>query len=407
MKAFTVAAAFFSLLLPPALPAQTLSGVLDSRMALSAGAGSAPAFSWGFEEAANIRLQARVQDKAVFYGAVNLIAGAGSFAGASLAQAASAQALFGQAVPGQAASGQTLLPLSAFVAGENYAAALELERLYVRLRGEALGMDLGLMRIALGYGQIWGSSDFLNPRNPLSPHARPRAALGGVFSLFPGGDIKLQAFAVSPQNPFALNGGGLVFGAAGENHWERLSVQALYAYELPRQGPPAGNASGLHRFGLSLKADAEAGLVADALLVWNPDRAFTIEGLSAGAGFDYSFLGGSCYVIAEYLFNGGDSSTAGIRRQGFEANRNYLYALFRYRLDDYTSASLACVASLDDLSFTPILAFDCDLFQGLSLSLSAQVPLDGSLFGAGGKGEMGPEAGGSYASLTSMLTLKF
>ncbi|MDR1410661.1 MAG: hypothetical protein LBI91_00485 [Spirochaetaceae bacterium] len=381
----------------PGAKAQDISGVLDSRLSLAALSGKGDGFSWGFEEAANVRLQAKLRDSAAFYSAVNLIAAAGSFArnaagmGASMLAAAEAD-------------GGGLAP-SAFVSGANYLGALELERLYFRISGDYAGFDAGLMRIAFGYGQVWSPSDFLNPRNPLLPDARPRAVLGAAFMAYPLDDAKVQVFGAAPENPLNAGGGGAIFGLSAENHWERVSAQLLCAYETPQENYAAGPAAqdspaggnngseyGVHRWGLSLKADLALGLVADALFTWKPGAGIGAAGLSAGAGFDYSFADGNCYALLEYLFNGSESSTskASDPLTGF-SNRNYLYALFRYSIGDYSSASLGCIASLDDLSFTPVAGFERELFQGFTLSLSAQLPLDRDALARDGKrGELGP-----------------
>jgi hypothetical protein len=396
------------LLLSTAIPAQTISGNFDSRLALAAGAGDAPAFSWGLEELANIRLQARI-GQAVFYGAVNLIAAAGSFA-----QAPGQLAAFAPVAP----AGLNLANTS-FVSGDQYAAAIELERLYFRLRGENIGLDLGLLRLPLGYSQVWGSTDFLNPKNPLAPNARPRAILGTAFSIFPAGDIKLQIFGSAAKNPYNMTGEGLVFGVTGENHFQHLSAQLIYAYETPQENYntagglliEAGNSAGIHRFGISIKADVEAGIVGDALFIWNPDSEVSADFLSAAAGLDYSFWGG-CYALLEYLFNGLSSSTS----QKFNmltglANRNYLYALLQYKFNDFTAAGLSCVASFDDISFAPGIVFDHEFAQGINFNLTATVPLDRDLFSHNGKtGELGPrgmKGSGSYINVETLLRLKF
>jgi hypothetical protein len=56
----------------------TVSGILDSIVTLGAGAGDTSRFYYGLEEYANLRAQAKVRDRAVFYGALNLIAAAGN-----------------------------------------------------------------------------------------------------------------------------------------------------------------------------------------------------------------------------------------------------------------------------------------------------------------------------------------
>jgi hypothetical protein len=415
----TVVALF--VLLSSGAAAQDISGVLDTQLFLGAGTEEGRRFSWGLEEAANVRLQAKLRDGASFYSAVNFIAAAGSFA-----QNATGMAALGKAAANANGSGSDLAP-GTFVAGENYLGALELERLYFRISGDYTGFDAGLMRLAFGYGQVWGSSDFLNPRNPLLPNARPRAVLGAAFAAYPLEDAKFQLFGAGPRNPFNADGGGAIFGLSAENHWKTMSAQFLYAYETPQENyvtaaglaavaagsavspdENTGSEYGVHRWGLSLKADVEIGLVADILFAWNPDRDIGVEGLSAGAGFDYSFADGKCYALLEYLFSGLESSTSKAANPltGF-SNRNYLYALFRYRFNDYTSAGLGCIASFDDVSFTPTASFEHELLQGMNLTLTVQAPLDRDSFGGGGEGELGPAKSGNYVTVTTLLRLRF
>jgi hypothetical protein len=366
------------------------AGLLDSGLSARAGAGTAPGFSWGFEEYANIRMQARLREGAVFYGALNLSALSGSSAEAAAALGAAR----GAAYPGLAGS--------VFAAGDNYAAAIELERLYFRVNGEYLDLDTGLMRLGFGYSPVWGPSDFLNPRSPLFPDARPRAVLGTALSVYPGGELKFRAFGAAPQNPLLSNGGGIVFGLSGDHNGDWVSLQALYAFETPRDGTP----SGIHRGGFSLKADLELGLTAELFYTLDPESPPGIGGLSAAAGFDYSFGDGRCYVLAEYLYSGTESAAA--EGLGGLRDRHYLYGMFRYRWSDYTGCTLACAAGLGDLSFSPSLGLDHELFQGLTLSLSGQLPLDRTLLpGNGDPGEFGPDRTGTRFSLNVKARLRF
>ncbi|MDR1930454.1 MAG: hypothetical protein LBQ44_07475 [Treponema sp.] len=348
-----------------------LSGTLDSTVSFAAGAG--PFFSFNIEEYANLRMQTKIKDRAVFYGAFNAIAASGTSV-----RTAAALGLLQNADP------VGLVP-SPFVAGENYAAALELERLYFRLNGGYADIDAGLMRLAFGYGQAWGPSDFLNPRNPLFPDARPRAILGSAVSFYPVDTVKLLAFGAAPKNPLNGGGEGFLFGLSGDKHWDRASLQVLYAYETPAEA-----LRGIHRGGLSLKAELELGFVADLLYTYDDEAKTGVEGLAAAAGFDYSFFDGDFYILAEYLYSGAASTTA-LTGGGRLSNRHYLYGMILYRLNDYTNFSLACIAGFDDLSFAPILGAEYELFQGLTLSLSGQVPLDRDTFsGDGNRGELGP-----------------
>ena len=370
-----------------------LSGVFDSTFNYTLGAGDAENHSFGLEEFANLRLRVRAGEKAVFYSAINLIAVTGNYLETA--------AMLGNSSPNSAFSSTPLIE------GENYAAGFELERLYLRINGDLIDAEAGLLRLNFGYGQVWGSSDFLNPRNPLVVNARPRGVIGANISFYPADSLKLMAFAAAPKNPLESGGGGFVPGFSLDQHWDRASLQALYAYETGgfAQTPGSGSAgsvgtagfngtstssnSGIHRFGLSLKADMELGFVADALYTLVPGSADGIEGLSAGAGFDYSFLDGDLYVLFEYLFNG-DSSVSALGFGGNWRNHHYLYGSALYRFNDYCSINLANVFCFDDLSFSPFATFTYELFQGFSLSLTARVPLDRNSISGGKQGELGP-----------------
>ena len=354
--------------------APDLTGVFDSTVNFTAGAGEAPGHSWGIEEYANLRLRVR-GERVTFFGAFNLIASAGNF----LETAAYSSMLNNASNP--------YLGSTPFVSGENYAAALELERLYMRINSELFDIEAGLLRMGFGYGQVWGSSDFLNMRNPLSYNARPRGVLGANVSFYPMDSMKLLAFAASPLNPLELanRGGGIIPGISMDQHWDRASLQALYAFQTPF----AGTKPGIHRFGLSLKADLELGFAADALYTLDPDDTQGIEGLSVGAGFDYSFLGGDLFVLAEYLFNGSASATA-LGSGGVLSNHHYLSAMALYRFNDYCSLGLSTIFCFDDLSFSPSVLLEYEVFQGLSLNLSIRVPLDQETIADGKPGELGP-----------------
>ena len=365
------------------------SGVLDSTAAFSLALGGSRSFDSYYEEYANLRMTAKLREGAAFYGALNLIASAGS----------------------SALSASSGASPSSVMIRENYTAAMELERLYFRIQGDSLDFDGGLMRIAFGYGQVFGPSDFLNPKNPLVPDARKRAVLGGALSVYPLDSLKLRLFGTAPKNPVFPEAGGGLAGIAGDWHGERLSVQALYAYEALKDRFPAG----IHRWGLSLKADLVVGLVADMLYTYDREaeavdegRAFTngpafINGLAFSGGLDYSFLEGEFYVLAEYLYNGASSSTSadGGNLTGLSGD-HFLYTGITWRFRDDTGLTLACLSGLGDPSFTPVLSTEHELFQGLTLSLSAQAPLDRELFSVGG-----PEKAGNRFLLTAKARLRF
>jgi len=373
----------------------TVSGILDSSVSLRAGAGDVPGFSYGVEEYANLRMQAKIRDVAAVFGAVNFIAAAGDYAADA--------ALMTDFAP---ANTHGISP-TAFAAGENYIAGFELERLYFRLNGEAVGFDGGLLRLPFGYGQVWGSSDFLNPKNPLKPDARPRAVLGTGLSWYPIDSLKLLGFGAAPRDPFSRSGAGGLFGLSLDQHWDKASVQALYSFESPNDGARHG----IHRAGLSVKADVEVGLVMDALYAYNHEAGTGIDGLSFSIGADYSFFDGDLIVLAEYLYNGETSSTA-LGYGGSFSNNHYLYTGVTWRFNDFTAMSVALISGFDDISFTPVITLNHDLFQGAALIVSAQIPLDRDLFSADGRrGELGPLPPGSnigrYFDCSVKLRLRF
>ena len=355
------------------------SGLLDSTVSFNAGAGDMPAFSYGIEEFANIRMQARIRDSARFDGAFNFIAAAGDYASPE------ARALAGMG----------------FTGNVNYVAGIELERIHFRLNFDAVDLDGGLMRMPFGYGQVWKPSDFLNPPNPLKPDARPRAVLGAVLTWYPLDELKLLGFGAAPRDPFSQSGGGGLMGLSMDRHWEKASFQTLYSFESPQ----GGSMQGIHRIGMSLKADLEVGLVMEALYTYNHEAKTGLDGLSFSAGVDYSFFGGDLITLAEYLYNGASSSTALGYGGGF-SNEHYLYTGFTWRFNDFTNAGLALIACFDDVSFTPIITASHELFQGATLSFTAQIPLDRDLFsGDGNRGELGPRY--SYFNSTLKLRLRF
>jgi hypothetical protein len=365
-----------------------LSGVADTTVNYTAGAGDAPSHSFGLEEYANLRLRVRTGEKAIFYAAFNLTALTGNYLGNAALLGSVYQNPYFASTP--------------FIYGQNYAAGMELERLYVRINGDYIDAEAGLLRINFGYGQVWGSSDFLNPRNPLFPNARPRGVLGLNASFYPIDSLKLMGFIAGPKNPLETKGGGEIHGLSLDQHWDRASLQALYAF----QNPDNAFGQGIHRFGLSLKADLELGFVVDGLYTLNPENVKGVDGLSIGAGFDYSFLDGDVYVLAEYLFNGSSSATA-LGFGGSWSNNHYLYGTVLYRINDHCNFSLSTVFCFDDLSFSPFAAFNYELFQGFSFGLNCRVPLDRQTIGGGEAGELGPAKTGTKFAVDAGIKLRF
>ncbi|OHD79883.1 MAG: hypothetical protein A3J97_07195, partial [Spirochaetes bacterium RIFOXYC1_FULL_54_7] len=323
-----------------------VSGTVNTMVHTAVGTGSFPDFHFGAEEYANLRLKAGVGERGTVHAAVNLIASSGTNSAAVVASGAAV--------------------------GENYTATMELERLYVRILGDSSDTDFGLMRIAFGYGQAFRPTDILNPPNPLLPEARPRGILGIATAVYPSLDIKVQGFAAGGRDPLESDGGGMLSGASVDAHFSQGSFQALYAF----QSPGDDSREGINRFGFSLKLEAGAGIVLDALYALEPGFEAGLDGLEAAVGADYSFLDGKLYALLQYLYNGPgildpkDNLDAlyAARDTGSSLpvfnRRNYLFAQTLYSYSDFTRFGLACLMALDDLSFSPALTLEHEPFQG-------------------------------------------
>ncbi|MCL1929311.1 MAG: hypothetical protein FWG07_11045 [Treponema sp.] len=382
------------------LSAQTLSGSLDTKITLGAGAGDSSGFFYGAEEYANLRLKVPAGEYATVYSAFNLIAAAGY--SAAQIQAVSGTGMFG-----------------GYAMEENYAAIMELERLYVQISGDNLGLSAGLLRIPFGYGLVWGPMDFLNPRNPLEPDARFRGILGITASYFPEElpDMKFLVFAAAPKDPLTPGGNGARAGLTWDSHWQRASIQLLYCFESPASytayNPTGSQMSneypkGLHRAGFSFKADLELGFTAEFLYTSNPDKNTGINGLSASAGVDYSFYGGKLYLLAEYLFSGSESAEAkSAAAPSGHSGSHYLYTAGTWKWSDFSSVSLGCLANLNDISFIPVVSWQYEFIHGIVLSIRSYVSLDKDSFNAGEPGELGPRNSGRYFYIAAGLKVKF
>ncbi|GMO14380.1 MAG: hypothetical protein Ta2A_24840 [Treponemataceae bacterium] len=353
-----------------AADAPVFSGVSNTTLTAGAGTGALPNFYWGLEQYANLRLKKSLGDHGSVFIAFNLIAASGSSA---LALQPSSLGFGASGSIGGDATG-------------NYAAALELERLYVHLTGEKLAFDGGLMRLAFGYGNVFSPTDYFNPKNPLSPDARQRAALGTNVSVYPTDMLRVQFFGVAPQDPRRIDGGGVRGGLAVENHWKKMSAQFLYSAEA--------EASPEHNFGVSLKADLPVGIAADALWTYRQNERATPDTLAASAGVDYTFsiATHTVYILAEYLHNGSASKMAIYKKH------HYLYGAARFSIDDYTSLTLGALAGFENFSVVPLVTFSTDLFHGGTLTLQTQVPL--------GDGEFGADAANSRFAFTAKLGIK-
>ncbi|GAB4366688.1 MAG: hypothetical protein Kow009_03490 [Spirochaetales bacterium] len=404
------------------------SGVADStaRSAWGYDYGEGGKGYTGLEEFANLRLKAPVGEQGMVFAAVNLAAASGT--ALSLVPA-----------------GQTGTVAEPYVSGKGYASALELERLYIRLEGEETDLEAGLLRIPFGFGQAFRPTDFLNPPNPLFPDARPRGSLGAVYTMYPTGLCIVRLFYVGGEDPLKTTGAGVIGGVSGEIHGPKASAQGFYVFQAPGGSAGAGvgidgglvssipSSRPIHRFGLAIKLESEASFVLDALYNWY-DRSWTgWQGLQAALGVDYSILKGKLIMVVQYLYNGQGTLNPGDRLSRLyepdagrwedvspeertlrsdipigELNRkNYLNGGATYQFSDYTRATFSCTAGLDDGSLVPLLSVEHEPLQGLLVSASFQIFLDGKALGYGSYGELGPAHAGKWGELTLKARVRF
>ena len=66
---------------------------------------------------------------------------------------------------------------------------------------------------------------------------------------------------------------------------------------------------------------------------------------------------------------------------------------------DYSFISAVLISGFDDVSFTPVLSLNHDLFQGTTLTITAQAPIDRALIYCDDRhGELGPHSYYFYSS---------
>ena len=185
---------------------------------------------------------------------------------------------------------------------------------------------------------------------------------------------------------------------------------------------------------LSVKLEAGAGIVLDALYTLDPSAESRLEGLQASLGADYSLFGGDLYVLGQYLYNG-----PGALAPGDEPRRSLRFSGTLVRNSARRPRSgcrrHACRTQPQELHLRGSPVPYRRLYAGLSVlrrqsgrrffpsradrgtralpGPDAGLVLPRSpgrpqlLRSSGGYGELGPANSGSWASLTFTAKLKF
>lgn len=333
------------------------SGTMESAVRVWRPASSAPV-RYGFEEFANLRMSAIVGEYAKVYAAVNCRA------------------------------------VSLFDAPAEFSG--EIERLYGAFRFDSADIEAGLFRLAFGFGQSLSGfrpTDLFSTGNPLNRSERPKGVLGGRLAWYPADFAKLQVFSVDalPHEAFAGAQRNLpVSGASAEAHLSAFSVQAVGFYNPPH----AFGRNPLFRTGLSIKTDLVCTWTAEALVRFDDSNDSIADRSEAAFGADYSLSDGSILLFVQVFHSGARAVDLGT-------------ATLVWRQSDYTSWTAACTVSLGDLSALAYAVFTHEPFQGSTLSVSAELPLDGTVFGGSKRGKLGSETYGKDFSFALAAGFKF
>jgi hypothetical protein len=196
------------------------------------------------------------------------------------------------------------------------------------------------------------------------------------------------------------------------------------------QAPDAqGSQIPVNYCGFSLKFDAGAGFALDTLYTFESTDVLALKGLQFAFGADYSLFDGDFYALFQYFFNGdgvleSDDELSDLYGTDDWADldmvsrypaggysefyrRHYLFTSLIYSVDDYTRINGSLLSSLSDQSFLPAVTLEHEPFQGMTLSLTARVPLDLHTLGGGRRGELGPDNFGYTASIRGSVKMRF
>lgn len=336
-----------------------------------------------------------------------------------------------------------------------YIGSIELERLYFKAGNEYFDIETGLIRIANGQKESFFSPiDFLNPKNPLNPTARPEGKLAVLASVYPFKLVTIQSFVIFPEDPFNNRGWGFKFGTKAKLFFKKFNFELLYALFLPEieyekdakelSLPESINNDFSHIAAISFKADVEIGLFFDILYRFDhksfkrgkyyEKTFYGYEGLEASFGLDYTLPGGRIYLKLEYLFYG-----SGMLDWGQDINEiyntpewqyvnpyhrmtilksekkilnflhhDYIYGVINVKVNDYFLMGLSYLFGADDQSGILTLLGQIEPFQTFTFTIQAIVPFDWNMLNKDWqKGEFGETYLGYYHKWLFLCKVKF
>ncbi len=237
-----------------------------------------------------------------------------------------------------------------------------LYRAYISCSRGMVTLTVGRQRVALGTGRLWNPEDLLNPVSPLAVERDERRGVDAVAM-----DISLGA----------VTGLKLVYGPG--RGWNREILFArmkgnLRGYDL---SVLFGSFRGNSVLGLDF-----SGYIGESGFRGESTYTFSQSGpdfLRLVLSFDHTFQS-SLYVLAEYLYNGGNRPTglSPVELSRFDAqiatrNRNFFGFLAGYDLTPLIRLDILTVLDMDDgsLFLGPTVSYN--IMENIDLSAGVQL----------------------------------
>lgn len=404
---------------------------------------------WGLDSLTNLRLRADVGEYLSFDLAVNinLLAGIST----DVYKLLYLQKVYSDAVSDVANPRLGFLSIP-FYYKSTYIGGFELERASFKVGNDFFDYEMGLMRLARGFGYAFSPNDLFNPKNSYNQNARLEGRLAAQLTFYPKDMWKVQLFGVAPDNPLETQGWGIKTGISSQFSISKFNFAFMYVLALPEIEYGADPtkyrllktvSSDFEQIvGFSMKCDVELGLFIDAVYRFDHrffknkrfyDRSFRgYDGLEAAIGVDYTFAAGKVYWVLEYMFYGpaaldyGEPISNLYRNTGWETKtltsrvfhedkkpgnflrHDYLFSMVRGKANDYLFVGGSVMIGLDDGSWILTPFVEIEPFQAFTVSLQLLSFFDLHRFHKElPMGEFGPVNTGTFHAVKICAKFKF
>ena len=416
-------------------------------------------FGWGWNNYANLRMKADVNDNLSFDMAFNFNTFSGNYSDSyQLYFKAFSQSIYQTLNTTGPTTYNSFLSIP-FYYKDSYVGNIELERMYFNTGNDYFNIQAGLFRMNNGYGYTFKPMDFINPLNPINPAIRPEGRLGILTTFYPMPLWEVETFILAPDNPIEEKGWGFKLGADTKVNFKKFHMEFLYTLFLP-EIEYLGNQSDLnlpnyvnnnfsHLIGFGFKADVEVGLNFE--ITYDIDQGqiknqsfygnafYFYRGLQATLGIDYTIpiehTDSKFYLLLEYFFNGPgnidwwDKNLDGLYTTNIWKNNNplnrqqylnldfkpqiferhdYISGLVTYTLNTYVSFTGTYLFGIDDQSSLLGWNIEIEPFQSFTIDINGLYPLDWEIINSTwNAGEFGSINLGYYQDYRITITLKF